>query len=399
MLALAFTAKANIGGFSVTPVFPEGQNPQTQGFFDVTVVPGQIQEIGVNVSNPGDEDILVDISLLTSGTNRNGIVDYTAPGIPDETMANPFSEIASLGIDGDAVLVPAGQSVHVPIFIDIPAEGFDGVILGSIHVLLSITDEERAAGGMIINRFANILVVMLRDRDTVINPDFMLGDVGARVVNHRASIVAEVRNIQPRLTMGVTAHAQIYPAGGNEPIFARSNVNVDFAPNAIFNFSMMDEMGFGLQPGNYLARILLEHDGTSWDFEREFEILQAEAANVNAAAVNQQQMPTGGAGPGGMAPWMMAAIAGGVLVVAGAGVAFMLKSKVAVATANSAGAAANADFQMRMEARMKELEAAKQQDISSKITDPTDKEKTMDQLKNMDKEELMRLMQQLQDKK
>ena len=325
--ALAFKVEA-MGGFSVTPIFPNNQNRQS-GFFDIRVVPGTRQELAIDIANPGEEDITVEISLITASTNRGGVVEYSAQGLHDESMLHVLSDMTTIPDldESREMIIPAESNVIVPIFIDIPEEGFDGIILGSIHVLLGITEEERAAAGMIVNRFANVVVIRLEDRGIITDTEFLLGDVRADIVNHRPAVVMEIRNPLARLTMGATATAHIYAEGDNEPIFVRGNVNVDFAPNSIFPFSVTDRIGYGLEPGNYLARVWIEHQGEMWEFERAFDILPQQAEEINIAAVNvQEQRPMGdqrspgntGAGLGGnLSVLIMAAIGvGAILVIA-----------------------------------------------------------------------------------
>ncbi|MCL2566025.1 MAG: DUF916 domain-containing protein [Defluviitaleaceae bacterium] len=292
-----------MGGFSVNPVFPENQNRENN-FFDVRVIPGTQQEIAIEVANSGDEDITVEINIITASTNQNGIVEYSTPGLRDETMSWALSDITTIpGLDENReIAVPAGSRVTVPILIDIPEEGFDGIILGSVHALLGITEEERSAAGMIVNRFANVIVIRLEDRGIITETEFILGDIRAELVNHHAAVLVEIRNPLPRLTMGVNANAQVYPVGSNEPILVSQNMNVDFAPNSIFQFTMIDMEGFGLEPGNYIARIQLEHQEERWEFEHEFEIMPQAAAEINEAAVNvglpTQTQQTGGGNTG-----------------------------------------------------------------------------------------------------
>ena len=291
LFASTITVSAELGGFSVTPVFPDNQLPETRGFFDLMVTAGSQQEIAIEISNPGDVEATFTVSLITASTNRNGIINYTGPGQTDETMRHSFSEIATIIQDDGSITVPPGEVVNVPILIDIPAEGFDGIILGSVHVLLDVTDEQIAASGMIVNRFAHVLVVRLSERDTEIPVEFILGNVTPEIVNYRVSIVAEVRNPQPRLVMGALAHAQVYLAGSEYPVFARSNVIVDFAPNTVFPFTMVDDIGYGLQAGDYVARIQIEHEGLSWDFEYSFVIAPQAATALNIEAINVQTAP------------------------------------------------------------------------------------------------------------
>jgi len=274
MAALSVTAEASMGGFSVNPIFPESQRPDEFGFFDLWVAAGNQQEIGIAINNYNDEDIHVSITLLTSNTNRNGIIDYTVPGVSDISMRHAFADIASVPVD--EVTIPARYSGQIPIFIDIPVEGFDGIILGSIRITNELTEEQIAASGLTINRYSHIIVVRLQERDRAIPIDFQLGDVGVTEVNFRDTIVADIRHPQPRLTIGATVNSQVYSSGSNTPLFERRNIRADFAPYSVFQYSMIDDGEINqaslLPEGRYIARIQVFHEGESWEFEREFQI-------------------------------------------------------------------------------------------------------------------------------
>jgi hypothetical protein len=295
-------------GFSVSPIFPENQNPDISTFFDASVTPGERQRLAVMVENTSDDDITVDMSLFTVGTNRNGVVDYTVPGLLDESMIHSFSDIAFLPME-TTINIPAGQSATVPVYADIPAEGFDGLMLGAIRVLLGITDEQRAEAGMIVNRFARVIIVRMQENDTPIAADFLLGNVGAEMVDYRAAIVAQMRNPMPRLSLGADIDARIYPAGETTPIWEMLEISADFAPNSIYELTFLDHEGFGIHPGDYRAVIRLDHEGRTWNFEREFTIETTQAAVINSAALNQQQMPAGAfANENTLPPWAIPAI-------------------------------------------------------------------------------------------
>ena len=215
MLALAVFAVASVGGFSVRPIFPENQSPDTEGFFNLMVEPGE-QTIMVELLNSTGDDMTAELSLITAGTNSNGIVDYGTQARIDETMLHPFHEIARLG--ESEVTIPAGGSVVVPVTLYIPE--FEGVILGSIHALLGITEEEREQAGMIVNRIAHIVVVRLQ-QGGIPAPGFELGEVSAETVNHRAAVVIPLRHTSPRLSMGALADAGIYHADSGTAVFSR----------------------------------------------------------------------------------------------------------------------------------------------------------------------------------
>jgi len=327
----AVTASAFAPGFSVTPVIPENQNPDNTSFFDLNVTAGTTQDLSVTITNPSDADATFEASLLAVGTNRNGVVDYTSPGLIDETIQYPFPEIAYFP-EGNIITVPAGQSVVFPIHANIPEGGFDGQVLGAIRLLLGITDEERAEAGMIVSRFAYITIVRMHENDTIFVPDFLLGDVGADTVNHRAAFVAELRNPMPRISLGTTINAQLYQDGQLEPFWTIENISADFAPNSIFELTFMDYEGFGIHPGDYRVRIQLEMDGQLWEFERTFNVAAMQSLAINSAAVNQQQITMSEqqvplAGSAEQMNWTIIAIAIGAALILAIAILIILLSK------------------------------------------------------------------------
>ena len=291
MSALSLTAWAGMGGFNVMPILPENHNPASRGFFDLTVTPAQQQRLEIEIENARNESIEITVSTLTAGTSEHGHVEYADFDLVfDESIQHPFSEISFVGAD-NPIVIPPESSVYVPIYIDIPPEGFDGIILGSVHILLGLTEEDIEQAGMFLEQFAHVIPVRLRENDNPIGVDFTLGNVEATLINYRVSIISSIHHPMPRLTTGVQAHARIYPAGSNTPIFERANINIDFAPNSIFRFTMTDEAGYGILAGDYIAVIELVHEGVTWNFEREFAVEAEEAVALNEAAINIQQAP------------------------------------------------------------------------------------------------------------
>jgi len=387
-----------MGGFSVSPIFPENQNEATRGFFDLRVVPGERQEFGITINNRNEEDATVSVHLITASTNRNGIINYTSPGYNDETMRHAFSDIASLSpADQGIITIPGGGSRTVQITADIPREGFDGIILGSIRVLEELTEEQIAAGGMIVNRYSFVLAVRLQQTERDIQPDFLLGDVSAQLVNHRTAIVAQVRHIQPRMTMGATANSQIYVRGENTPLFYREDVSVNFAPNTVFPFVIANNIGRGLEPGHYIARIQLEHEGRTWNLEHEFEITADEAAGLLDAAVDvyepSREWP--------LPLWAMIAIGLGVLLLLLL-IILLIKSR----KANKGGGYDPRGYDplgfsgtgappQGGGGRPQAPGGSSPQAQGEGAPPQNGQNNAMDQLKQMDQEELMRLMQQM----
>jgi len=333
LLAVAFAPTfvlevSAAGGFSVSPILPENQVTETTSFFDILVTPGQ-QEIAILINNTRDEPITVEIDIFSPATSNNGSIDYTSSGRNDESMQYSFEDIARL-TTGREVTIPANSSEIVPVIMDIPSGGFDGIIMGSIYTLLGITPEEEAAAGMIVNRFAFAMPVRLRGNNyTDIEANFLIGNIDIQTVNHRASIVADIRNPQPRLVSGALVSAQVYQAGSDTAIFEVSNMNVDFAPNTIFPLTMQDQAGTGVPGGDYIINVQIELDGRTWDFEEDFHIEPMQAAIVNEAALNQVQLPPEQVSHEQFPLWMFAVGAGVVILLVSAAVFFVVSSNKA----------------------------------------------------------------------
>jgi hypothetical protein len=302
--------------FSITPVLPENQQQNDSSFFDLLVYPGQQQNLTVIVHNESSEDIVVLVEAVTASTNRNGDVDYTSKtATMDETLQTSLEEIIT--IPQTHYTVPADSSLPVSVTLNVLEQPFNGIILGSIRVLKEVTEEERAAGGMIVNQFAYVVAVRLAQSRNAnnIEPDFALGEVTAELVNHRASIVAQIRNPMPRLTSAASVTATIYPKGSDQSIFSYDMPDVSFAPNSIFNLSFVDNAGYGIDAGEYTAKVSVEYQGETWNFDKDFIITAQEAAVVNESAVNQQaqQSPRTPGVIGGIPQWLIYA---GITVLA-----------------------------------------------------------------------------------
>ena len=321
VLALTFTAGAAIGGFALTIEPPENQAEGVYGFFDLWVTPGQTQELTLGVRNGRDIPISVEMDINPAATGSAGALQY-AENYPhlDDSLEYNIRDLVQFG-DGTLQMdldIPAGATAMVPLTLNVPQSGFDGMILGGVHVLLGITQEELDEGGMIVNRFAQVMPIRLRISDVPAEPDFALGYVRAEVVNYRASFVADIRHTAPRISRGALASMWVYEAGSDLPAMSHENMSVEFAPNAIMAFTLRDTMGYGIPPGDYRVRVRVEYDGQVWDFEDNATVTAAEA-RVLAEETIGPQTALGLGGAAGLSlsvPVIVAITLGGVLLLA-----------------------------------------------------------------------------------
>ena len=292
IIALSVQAQASMG-FSVEPHFPSNQRSNS-GFFDLRLTPGQEQELSLTITNPTDTEISVVVEAFTVSTASNGSVDYSSVRVNDETLAHSISELIT--IPQPRVVIPAGSATDVTLQLRAPIESFEGILLGSLRISREPTEQELADAGAIVNRFAQAMAIVLSMDDREIAADFALGDISSQITNARASIVVNVRNPQPKLAKDVTAHTRIVELESDREIFTFTMESVDFAPNSVFPLTFLDRAGYGISAGNYRAYVTLEYEGQTWEMDREFQIEPAQAAAVNAAALNQNQQAQARAG-------------------------------------------------------------------------------------------------------
>ena len=298
MLALAFTASAGIGGISLSPYeLPPNQIAgSSAASFNLEVTPGTSQQIYFRVRNGREYAVSVELSLNTAVTTAGGRMNYGVNSDiaeHDDSLQFHLDDIARFpgGERELEIEIPGRTSAVVPITLNIPAEGFDGLIQGGVHALVGLTEAEREAGGMIVNRFANIMVMRLRmEGAPPVEPDFTLGQVDADVVSAMSSFIARVHNPMPRLSAGALVSMWIIPVGADRAIFYHENNVVDFAPHGIFPFILRDRERHGIFPGDYIARIRVEYDGRVWEFEERFTVTAAAARRMAETAVGQAHM-------------------------------------------------------------------------------------------------------------
>ena len=305
--------------FSVMSVLPENQRGNGSVFFDLIVHPGQEQDLVIEISNIKDTEIVVLVETITASTSRNGEINYTSKGELDESLKYSFEDMVNL--PESHYKIPAKSTIQVPISLTIPDEPFEGAILGSIRVLREATQEEKDAGGAVVNQYAYATAVRLVQSEDAeaIEADFILGDITAELINYRASIIAQIRNPQPKVIKGAKATAVIYPRGSDQAIFEYNLAELDFAPNSVFNYSFVDREGYGIDAGEYTAKIGIEYDGRNWDFEQDFTIEPQVAAAMNDGALNQQgqvRKDAETANVSGIPMWGIIAAAAGVAIFA-----------------------------------------------------------------------------------
>lgn len=273
-------------GFSVQAILPENQRETGVTYFDLLVEPDESQTLRVEIFNHEDTPLEVQVTPTTSSTNRNGLIVYEPQEEFDESLEYPISELVEL--DANTVIVPANNSQIVDVHLDIPEDPFEGYLLGGLHFEKVLTEEEENNEGVQIqNRYAYLIGLQVTEDEQQMEFNLELRDIVPTLVNYRTAVVAKIQNDQPNIMSDVIISAEVYEAGGEEPIKTAMMENVQFAPNSTMDF-VIDWENQYLEPGDYQLKLLATSGEYEWEWDESFSITDKQA-QISDEAVEIEQ--------------------------------------------------------------------------------------------------------------
>lgn len=271
--------------FSVEAKIPENQRDKTKTYFDLSVKPGEVEQLEVELKNNTDKDVTVLIHSNTAITNDNGVIDYGAddPKL-DSTLKYPFSKMSKVEPE---VKLEAREVKTINVQVDVPAESFSGIILGGLHFTQKEDKSEasKESGVQIENKFAYVIGVRLSENEDPVKPDLQLIDVKAGQRNYRNTVLGTLQNPTTRILGNITVTADVFAIDNREtPIYHNRQENLNMAPNSSFDYGI-PTANKPFRAGKYVLKMTAEAAGEKWEFEKEFEIKADEAKKFNDEAV------------------------------------------------------------------------------------------------------------------
>lgn len=269
-------------GYSVRAILPENQQENGHSFFDLRMTPGQKQTIQIEISNESDKEVHYSVELNDGITNNNVIIDYPKnEGAVDETLKYPFHTIAEAA---EKISVPAKSKKMVDISLAMPAEQYDGIILGGIRVAI----EEAAASNSeesVKIATSYTIGVILTETDTVVEPDLVLKKVSGDIRGLKPQFSIQLQNPQAINIQNLILDAKVYKEGESEVYKEEIVENKRVAPNSTFHYFVPTD-GQPLEAGRYQLHLTAKDDlGNSWSFDEAFVVTEQEANTINEQAV------------------------------------------------------------------------------------------------------------------
>jgi hypothetical protein len=204
----------------IEPIYPPNQNPDTKGYFDLSVNEVENQSISVRITNNKDEEITVRMKSANAFTNPTGGMMYEQQiDSLDTVILDDAVKMAEYIDIEDTVTVPPSSSIIVPIKLMIP--NFDGqTLLGG--VLFTTQGGESNQGGeveegkanfIIKTEMVNAIAIQLNFPNTV-EADFSYGKAGFNAKN--ASVFIEIINNAQKIQGEIKGTYKILDNKNNE---------------------------------------------------------------------------------------------------------------------------------------------------------------------------------------
>ena len=269
-------------GFSFDLKMPENSTKPDAGYYDLMMQPGQEQELEISFSNNTDKPVIIEASINGAKTNRNGLVEYGDSSIEnDASLKNDFKEIVK---GPEKINLKANETKDIKYSIQMPKEKYDGLIVGGLQFVKKM-ENDKAEGTQIVNRYAYVVPIILRETEITLTPDLKFNQVSATSENGRNSIVLNFSNIVATYVKDVTVDVSVTKKGSSDVLYSRKQNAMLMAPNSFMDF-YVSLNGEKMIAGKYTAHVLVTGSDKEWQWEEDFTITEKEAKKFNEQDVN-----------------------------------------------------------------------------------------------------------------
>lgn len=278
--SMAYSVKANI---------PENQINKTSTYFDLKMEPNQKQEITLTVSNSSDQQTTILISPNVAMTNQNGVIDYSqSKSKLDSSLKIPLTSIIS---KAQEVTLAPKETKQVPFVLQMPAEKFDGLILGGFYIskkedASQTKDEEKDV--QIKNKYSYVIGIQIRENTNEVKPVMELNNIKPALLNYRTAVTANLQNTQATIMKDLSVDAKVMKKGSSTILHQTKKENLSMAPNSNFDFPINWD-NQSLDPGKYTLQLTAKTDEDEWKFEKDFEITAKNSKALNDEAIELEK--------------------------------------------------------------------------------------------------------------
>ena len=270
-------------GYTVSPVIPSNQLNDVTSYFDLLVKPGSEQSMSVNISNNTNTAKRLRVSLNSAFTQDNGQIGYMPNKKTDSSAKYYLRKIGSKPVN---VTVSAQKTAKVTMKVNVPKNGFSGVLLGAIYVADRDKQSSSSEKGMTINnKFALVVGVQMQTTklaSTSVRTNLRLTGVRAGMQDNKPAVLATIQNYTPTFFGQMDVVGKVTWRNSTKTLFSTKQYNYSMAPTSHFDYGIFPDKG--LNPGDYTLDLTAKSGKRVWHFKKNFTILAADADKINKKA-------------------------------------------------------------------------------------------------------------------
>ncbi|QBO35886.1 DUF916 and DUF3324 domain-containing protein [Periweissella cryptocerci] len=232
MLGFVNNVGAEEVGYSVNTVPSALQQNKKLSFFDLKAKPQQTFDLKVKIENKSTEVSTFKVAATNAMTSNNGTITYgpTTRKL-DQSMKVPFTSIAK--VKHPKVTVPANTVKTVSMQVTMPKFEFDGMILGGFYVEKLTTEDKKTSGYS--NQYAYAKGVVIKETDTVVQPDLEMPVVGIKTDNNMVNVAGTLRNASMTNIANLDMTASITKRNSDKVIVSKKVTGYSVAPTTNFD--------------------------------------------------------------------------------------------------------------------------------------------------------------------
>jgi preprotein translocase subunit SecG len=265
-------------GFTYQVYYPDNQIEKT-GYYYLRTTPGLKQDLTLELKNSGNQPITIDLDFNSTKTNANGVLEYGKTGLKAD--ASLKYDITKLVNYPKKVDLAGGETKKITLTVSAPDASYNGIILGGLELKKEIKPSKQANKTTgVVNRYAYMIAVVLREQDTKIAKNMALNQVFAGQSNFRNAIMIDLSNTQPEILEPLTIQAEIMGKTSDEVLYETQKTGMRMAPNTNIVFPVSLD-GEKMKAGTYRAHIVATSDESRWEWTETFKISAETADKYN----------------------------------------------------------------------------------------------------------------------
>ncbi|HEO8419712.1 TPA: DUF916 domain-containing protein [Yersinia enterocolitica] len=259
---------------TIEPIYPENQNPQTKGYFDLSVNSSEAQTLQVRITNNEDKEVTISIKPANAYTNPNGGMLYEDElDSTDTVLLEDAVRLAEFIKVEETVKVPPSTSVEVPIELTVPELDGQHILGGILFTMQGEETEtqqeaEEGTANFILKTETVYAIALQLNIPNEVPDNFQFGEAG--FIGETGFVFMEMSNDAKKIQEKIAGTYSVSDKDGNE-LFKGEYGPFKMAPKTKIRYPIQwnDET---LEDGDYTLNIKGKVDGKEVSTAKPFTI-------------------------------------------------------------------------------------------------------------------------------